>query len=137
MGTLLTARQQHASPPPRFISPSSFFMELCPTLPQCWLQLELWLTPPWSSQWSTLPLKLAKRSPLTLFLLLLDITASPPLVTTAKGLLMPSPPSWLEPAGSSLPPLPSSTTLLPFLWPTLTHWPTLATLATLAFPWLT
>merc|ERR1711948_25254 len=95
MGTLLTARQQHASPPPRFISP---------------------------------------RSLLTLFLLLLDITASPPLVTTAKGLLMPSPPSWLEPAGSSLPPLPSSTTLLPFLWPTPTHWPTLATLA---FPLLT
>merc|ERR1712115_140332 len=98
-------------------------------------QLELLPTLPWSSQWSTLPLKLATRSPL--ILLLLDITVSVTLVTTAKGLLMPSPPSWLEPAGSSLPPLPSSTTLLPFLWPTPTHWPTLATLATLVSPWLT
>merc|ERR1712241_1327085 len=37
------------------------------------------------------------------------------MVTTARGPLMPSPPSWLEPAEWSLPPLLSSTTLLPSL----------------------
>merc|ERR1711884_225208 len=36
-------------------------------------------------------------------------------VTTARGPLMPSPPSLLEPARCSLPPLLSSTTLLPSL----------------------
>merc|ERR1712045_970462 len=34
------------------------------------------------------------------------------MVTTARGPLMPSPPSWLDPAEWSLPPLLSSTTLL-------------------------
>merc|ERR1712241_817100 len=37
------------------------------------------------------------------------------MVTTARGPLMPSPPSWLDPAEWSLPPLLSSTTLLPSL----------------------
>merc|ERR1711990_1032984 len=51
-----------------------------------------------------------------------EVTMGTPMHTTARGPLMPSLPSWVEPAECSLPPLLSSTTPLPSL-PSPTHIP--------------